>query len=385
MCIGHWEIDYNHKIDYIVVNDGDRDYLNLHLSDVDWIPKEIYYTKPSVRKNEHMFAWYIQIVVLGDTRIPIHQSTRDTDSGRIIQLLETFLNAFHNLDVETCSSISSTCNEIDFSQFYLYRTQWLLKQLTDFVKILRDVLTSESLFNPLPVNCKTWWDQKFILKDRLDRSRNLIDFEALENVSSIREMIGVFNDLLKISSTWSGYHNKVESHHEIASASLFALANHWLRNKNAILTMLSIHRGIDLLMISLALRSGLIVPTNSGLQYEENRSYVSFKETLKLLSNSNSNLISSDDKKFIEKVNEIRNHLREIHGFYVVNLQEVERIMDKLEIFLRNLSRSSISQVWSMREKFDFTPCLGLRIFFDIENGIDSYLSKATDENFTVN
>lgn len=383
MCIGHWEIDHNHKINHVLVNDSNRDYLSIHLNDVDWIPTEVYYLKPSVKKNEHIFAWYVQMVILGDVNVPIHNRTRDTDSGRIIELLETFLNAFNNLDIETCSSISSRCSEIDFSQFYLYKTQWLLEQLTGCVKIFRTVLINESIFNPLPVDCKSWWEQKFIMKDRLDKSRNLIDFDSFKNLSSLQEIIGVFENLITISSTWSGYHNKVELHHEIASASLFALANHWLRTKNIILTVLSIHRGLDLLMISLAIRNGWIIPTNSGLQYDESRNYVSFNETLKLLFRNN--LISSDDKKFIAEVNEIRNHLREIHGFYVVDSQKAEKVMARLERFLQNLSRSSISKAWSMKEKFNFTPRLDLRIFFDIESGIGSYLSTAIDENFTAN
>ena len=77
--------------------------------------------------------------------------------------------------------------------------------------------------------------------------------------------------------------------------------------------------------------------------------------------------------------------MREIHGFYVPDSQDVEKIMIKLDKFLKSLSISSTSQVWSMREKFDFALCLDLRIFFDIENGVDSYLSKAEDDNFMVN
>lgn len=386
MCIGHWEIEHDHKINYILVKDGDRDYLDIHLNDVNWMPTEVYYLKPSVRKNEHIFAWYVQMVVLGDANIPIHQRTRDTDSGRIIQLLETFLYAFHTLDIEACISISNRCSEIDFSQFYLYKTQWLMGQLTDFVKIVRSELTNELLFKPLPANCNTWWDQPFVMKDRLERSRRLIDFEALSEVNSLQKITGVFDNLVKISSTWSGYRNnlnRVELHHETAASSLFALANHWFRTKNATLTTLSVHRGIDLLMIALALRAGLIIPTTRGLKYDETSKYVSFNETLKLLFNNS--VLSSDDKKFIERVNEVRNHLREIHGFYVPDSQDVEKIMIKLDKFLKSLSISSTSQVWSMREKFDFALCLDLRIFFDIENGVDSYLSKAEDDNFMVN
>ena len=77
--------------------------------------------------------------------------------------------------------------------------------------------------------------------------------------------------------------------------------------------------------------------------------------------------------------------MREIHGFYVPDSQDVEEIMIKLDKFLKSLSISSTSQVWSMREKFDFALYLDLRIFFDIENGVDSYLSKAEDDNFMVN
>lgn len=367
--LGVWKIEHERALDHVVVTQEDYEMLQLYMEENDWQPSQIYLLKSNVIQNESVFAWCVQRAILKDNTIEIHADTYDTNAGRLMNLLEHFLSAFKQLDVEKCNYIVSVCSSIDFSKFYLRKTLWLLEQLTNFVTAIRSTLIDKAPVYFSTVDCKAWWDQPLELKSTIESFRTSIDLKALKEVDSLRHLTDAFEKISKAAGEWGGYHNKAERH-EPASGCLFALAKFWFLNNQLSLTILSAHRGIDLMLQFLALKDGLLVPTVQGLVYDDaNRERVSYFETFKLLDRSGR--FTPTEARLIRQLNDIRNHSREIHGFYVANETEVKHIMDGIDqLLLRLLSETKIRAI---REKFDFAIQLELSIFFDVEAAFDSY------------
>jgi hypothetical protein len=367
--LGVWEIEHEQALDHVVVTQENYEVLQIYMEENDWQPSQIYLLKSNVVQNESVFAWCIQRAILKDNTVEIHAGTHDTNAGRLMNLLEHFLSAFKQLDVERCNYIVSVCSSIDFSKFYLYKTRWLLEQLTNFVTAIRFALIDRAPVSFSAVNCRTWWDQPLELKSTIESFRNSIDLESLKEIDSLYHLVDAFEKISKAAGEWGGYHNKAERH-EPASGCLFALSKYWFLNNQLSLTILSAHRGIDLMLQFLALKDGLLVPTVRGLVYDDaNRERVSYFETFKLLDRDGK--FTPTEAKLIRQLNDVRNHSREIHGFYVANEIEVKHIMDGIDqLLLRLLSETKIRAI---REKFDFAIQLELSVFFDVEAAFDSY------------
>ena len=371
--LGVWKIEHERTLDHVVVTQENYEMLQLYMEENNWQPSQIYLLKSTVVQNESVFAWCVQRAILKDNTIEIHADTYGTNAGRLMNLLEHFLSAFKQLDIEKCNYIVSVCSSIDFSKFYLYKTRWLLEQLTNFVTAIRFALIDKAPVSFSAVDCKTWWDQPLELKSRIESFRNSIDLEALKEVDSLRHLTDAFEKISKAAGEWGGYHNKAHRH-EPASGCLFALSKYWFHNNQLTLAILSAHRGIDLLLQFLAIKDELLIPTVRGLVYvgtehSSNPEYAKFLKTFKELNRRNR--FTTSEARLICDLNDIRNHLREIHGFYTTNKVEVKQIMDGIDRLLRGLV--SETRVWAIREKFDFAFQLELNVFFDIEVALDSY------------
>ena len=369
-ALGNWVLEHGQAFDHVLVTQENFEMLKMYMEDTNWQPSQIYLLRSNVIQNESIFAWCVQKTILKDPSVIIHASTHDTDAGRLMNLLENFLCAFKQLNIERCNSIVSFCSSIDFSNFYLYKTQWLLEQLTSFASAIRTTLIDKAPVSFSSISCKTWWDQPLEIKSSLENFRSSIDLERLKEIDSLQHLADTFERILRVAGEWGGYQNKAERH-EPASGCLLALSTHWFVNNQLSLTILSAHRGIDLLLQFLALKDGLLTPTVQGLVYDSmGRERASFFETFQLLDQRNK--FTPSEAKLIRRLNDIRNHLREIHGFYVTNKAEVKQIMDGVEQLLRRLVPET--RVWAIREKFDLALDLDLSIFFDVEVAFDSYL-----------
>jgi hypothetical protein len=372
--LGLWTLELGSSLDHILVTSEDLEIFELYREGVEWNPRSVYSCAPTIKENHHIFAWYIQSKVLSKSDLMIHTDTINSASTYIVELLESFIHSLRCLNVVKCNEIIAECNTIDFSRFYLYKTKWLLSELSNIAHIFHIVLIGESCVAPLTLDCKTWWEQPFVMKQKIDTSRSTVDFENLKKISALSDILQVFDRISKLAGEWGGCHNKIDRH-EPAAGLLMALAKHWLSIGSTSIALLSAHRSIDLMMIFLLLKHGLIIPTVKGLVYSSDMmKYAKFERNCRTLADAR--IITLSEKYLFEKLNNTRNNLREVHGFYVVGQSETERMIFELEKVLKRLA--SETKVWSIQDKFTLNLDLDISIFFDAETDFDSYLKNET-------
>ncbi len=297
----------------------------------------------------------------------------DSASGHLITLLQEFLQAFNNLDVECCKRIQKGLLDINLANYYLYRTKWLIDELTTFSEILQEFFINTSpLALETELDFKLWWQRPLAIQGFLDRFQSSCDLENIRSRETLECISNIYNNFSEGLEEWS--HMRGLEKLEAASGYFLVLAEYWFRRKNYQLSLLCTHRSVDCVLHLIGAREGVVIPdTNERKLLDDRRRETSYYKIFKALTvrRNRSFGVSTD---FIEKINKCRNGLREVHGFRVVSRQEVYEYIEKCNFFLKNLAPEVNSSLY--KDKFDIHLNLPLKAIFEIEQEMDSYISK---------
>lgn len=368
--VGIWDTSTTVIFDYTVVRHEDYEYYEVFKSDFIEPQGKVFKLKPSVKRNPEIFAWYLTCADGGE--FEFDSNCCDSAAGHLIFLLQEFMQAFNRLDVEVCQRVRQSCSRTKLQNYYLYRVEPLLDELTTYADILR-----LAFLNSAPIDLKsqtdyeTWWRQPLIIQQRINQFSAQCDLNFLEQINSLKPLVDFHNRLKKGAGQWAALRGLEGL--EGASGYLLALAHYWFRSGNYQASLLLIHRSVDCVLTLLAYRGRLVNPTVSHLQYSDNTNdLVSFYNTFKRLTRGGNNAFDEADKRFIQKLNLCRNYLRETHGFRVVRKEEVHDSLISADRLLSNLTPDVKS--YSYKEKFSFDFQIPLKLIFEVEVDIDSYI-----------
>lgn len=370
--VGIWGISTTEIFDYTVVTHEDYEYYEVFKADCVEQTGKVFKLKPSVKKNPEIFAWYLAWAS-GD-EFEFAPDFCDSSAGHLIFLLQEFVQAFNRLDVEVCRRVKHSCAQTKLQNYYLYRVEKLLDELTTYADILQTIFV-----NSAPIELKsqsdyeTWWRQPLVIQQNVRQFSSRCDMEFLDEITLLKPLVDFYNRFKRGASQWAALRGLEGL--EGASGYFLALANYWFKAENYQASLLLIHRSIDCLLTLIGYRERLINSTSSQLRYSDSTNdYVTFSGTFKRLTQGGNSIFDTADKRFIRELNLCRNYLRETHGFRVVTRGEVCNFLVAADRLLMNLMPDIKSH--SYKEKFSFDFQIPLKLIFEVEVDIDSYIDS---------
>jgi len=367
--IGIWNTSATKAFDYTLVPHHEEEYFDLFLDENAFEKCKKVKLKPSVSVNPEIFAWFVALS-FSDDEVDIDSSCCDTSSGYVICLLQEFFKSFSSLDIDSCRHLYENILKIDFRKFYMYKINWLLDELLNFGDIFkRAFLDTSPLSFTSQQTYEKWWDQPLTIRKNLDEIKEKCDLNSFDEIKLLAPLKDLYLRIDKGLGQWAGLTSlqKLE-----ASAGYFmALAEYWLNANNMQMSLLCIHRCVDCVLILMAYQDGQIHIRSGKMKDNENK-YVEFKKNFNKLYYGGKRAFSGAERRFILDLNDCRNYLRETHGFRVVSQSEVTNFTEKANAFLANLQPDI--RAYSFKERFTLNFHLPLKLIFDVESGIDSFL-----------
>jgi hypothetical protein len=367
--IGFWSLDKDSIFDYTLVTHESYEYYELFLEEN--LAKEYvsFKLRPSVKLNPEIFAWYLAISRI-EEEFELDADCCNSSSGHLVSLLREFIQAFNNLNIETCQRLQTVFSRISFQNHYLYRTEWLLSELVSYSSIIREAfLETSPLDFSSTLSYNLWWNQPIRIQQCLNQFGIKCDLNLLGEIQTLQPLIDLQKRITKASGQWAALRGLEKL--EAASGYFLALAEYWFKVKSYQTSLMYIHRSIDCALLLLGYRENQVIATPRGLKNDQNQ-FVKYSSTFKSLNQRTDRVFSLSEKNFIEGLNECRNHLRETHGFRVVTCQEVDSFLISACNFLQNLQPEVKS--YSYKERFNINLQLPLKLIFEIESEIESYL-----------
>lgn len=368
--VGLWDISNPKHFDYMLVQHSDYEYYQLFRDEKSFKNCHIFKLKPTVKVNSEIFVWYLALVIAEDEQLEIEPACQDSSSGYLISIVQEFFEAFNKLDLDACRRIQYVCSQIKFKNYYVYRTNWLLEQLTCYVSVLR-----QFFLDLAPVNFvnqqdyQTWWDCAVVAQRCLTQFETLCDLNLLQDIKALAPLLTLRQKLIRGVNQWAA--QRGVERFEAGAGYFLALAFYWFKVQNYQASLLLLHRSMDCILQLLGHRDGWIIPTTTGLRYDTHTGErVSFNETLIRLSLS----FSAWEIKFLKNLNYHRNYLRETHGFRMVQKNEVHDFLVDAEKFMNNLLPDVRSI--SFKEKFLIDLQVSLKLIFEAETEVENYLEK---------
>lgn len=371
--VGLWDISNPQHFDYVLVQYSDYECYQLFQEEKPFRDCHVFKLRSTVKENSEIFVWYLTLVIAENEKLEIEPACQDSSSGYLISILREFFEAFNKLDLDACRRLQHVCSQIKFKNYYVYRTNWLLEQLTCYVSVLR-----EFFLDLAPVNFvsqqdyQTWWDCALVAQRCLTQLETICDLNSLQDIKALAPLLNLRQKLIRGVNQWAA--QRGIERFEAGAGYFLALAFYWFKVQNYQASLLLIHRSMDCVIHLLGHRYGWIIPTTTGLRYDTHTGErVSFNETLIRLNLS----FNSWEKKFLQKLNYYRNYLRETHGFRIVQQREVHDFLVDAEKFMSSLS-PDVKSI-SFKEKFLIDLQIPLKLIFEAEIEVENYLEKLTD------
>lgn len=368
--IGIWDASMTQAFDYTLVTHHEDEYFDLFLDENTFENCKKIKLKSSVSKNPEIFVWLVALS-LSEDEVEIDPKCCDSSSGYVVSLLKEFFRSFSSLDINTCSQLYADFLKIDFKKFYMYKINWLLEELLNFGIIFkRAFLETSPLQFTDQETYKKWWDQPLVIRQNLNEIREKCDLNSFSKIELLTPLNDLYLRVDKGLRQWAGLMNLQKL--EASSGYFLALAEYWLETDNMQMSLLCIHRCIDCVLMLMAYQDGHIHILQSGEMRNNENEFVKFKDNFNKLYYGGRRAFTQAEKRFILDLNDCRNHLRETHGFRVVSKSEVTHFFEKSRTFLANLQPDIKSQ--SFKERFSLNFHLPLKLIFEVESGVDSFL-----------
>jgi hypothetical protein len=368
--IGFWTVDRSSMHDYTLVSHENYDYFLMFLEDNKIENCVSFKLTANVTRNPEIFAWYLTTQVQEEPELDFNCC--NSQSGHLICLLKEFIQAFNNLDLETCQRLQKVFSSITFQDHYLFRTEWILGELINFLSVLREALLEISPFDcNSQLSYRLWWNQPLQAKRLSQKFQMSCDLSALEKIQTLQPLTNLYKNVTKALGQWDALRGLEKL--EAASGYFLSLAEYWFKIKHYQVSLLCIHRSIDCALLLLGYREQQIFATSDGLRDDQGK-YVTYASTFQALKQRSNIVFDPSENKFISNLNDCRNYLRETHGFRVVNSQEVSSFLTSACNLLKNLQPEV--RAYSYKEKFNIDLKIPLRLIFEIELAIDSYMSE---------
>jgi hypothetical protein len=369
--IGIWNESVNQAFDYTLVAHEEYEYLEVFLDDNSVGDCQKLKLKPSVSKNPEIFAWYIASKLSNsNSDIEIDTGCQNCLSGYLISLLSQFFQAFHIFDTNCCNKIVGDLSKVDFHDFYMYRTKWLLDEMLNYAAVFQEAFLETSPMNFLNQDSyRQWWNQPLIIRQVFNQLETRCDLVAMEGINVLRPLADTYKRIDRGLGQWAALRGLEKL--EAASGYFLALGEFWLTYGNFQMALLCVHRSIDCALLLIGHRERKVFPTVNGL-IDDSQNHVSFTSVFWSLYRTSSRVFSNSERSFILDLNDCRNYLRETHGFRVVQKNEVEQFILSSHSFLKSLQPDI--KAYSYRDKFRLDHEISMDIIFDVEIDIESYI-----------
>jgi hypothetical protein len=371
-----WDGSRIERGEFLLIQDKDFDYFELAIQESeDSVGETItaFKLQPSVVKNQEIFTWYIAGTISADLKCYPSGDCLNSEAGHLFANLQEFIEGFNVLNWMACERIYKHLSRVEFKNFYLYRTQWLLEQLYLFSKHVGMFFISSSPFLFADQESyNTWWEQPIVLLNNIQKLEADVDFNNL-NKSEVLLPISLFKDgLIKIVGQWNG--RRGIERFEIASGYFLALAHYCFACHDYSIAVLMTHRAVDCMLQLLAYRNGIVTPIRDGLKYADDDKIVSMINSYKKIAYGRVYIFRQSLDQFIRELNYTRNNLRETHGFFVPSRGKTILFLQKAD----ELAKDFIVDIktYPIKEKLVFNFDFSLNLIFQVESEISSYVSE---------
>lgn len=336
-------------------------------------PKKCFVLAPNAEERDiPLLMHYIKHCLIG-LDVPIESSKYDLEHRE-------FLNRWHSL-IESLNNIDHLASLAKLSDIHLLTKGHLLTnfdklhdELRQYLDTIMWPLVEDTPFLRTPTHIKlNCWhqavvNQKNLLKEYLAKmdAHSYKDIQIVKNLKVAAE---------RIYRIWSRY-EQMNAYDKLfhVSAYLFFLAKISMKRRQNIMSLVFVHRAMDIYFQNIAMENSLIIEHPKGLVYKP---FLGVKDRISLMTTEyvlvQRGIIASDlsRKNYLEWLNTTRNLSILAHGVYGVTSLETENALDKCSAIIKkiegDLRWQQVSENYSLSNLFNYSN------LYDFEREIDSY------------
>jgi len=342
-------------------------------------PKSIWSLSQNILEEEYLlFAYYVNYMAYNGNAEICHQGFSDIHTAFMFE----WENLVRALTPPVCNTIHAT------KSIAILRT--LLPNLLSQNAVLFDLLEKhieqilrphlvDGLFRDASYHERTdlWFHETLSINLKTEQYVRDLDTRT----SLLTEMIRIFRppakrllDRFNDLST-SDICDKMF----VMSAYFGAMATHHYENDQYSVSVLSLHRALDLLLQSVAWPNNLFTEVAGHLRYNEpklGKKEVNALDTFYLLKDKRIIVPSHDITEFVINLNRTRNLLQFAHAVYCCSKAETLRLIAKMERMTTQID--GIGKWKSLAAKFKYEPTVKLTTIFDTIPSIETYCKLET-------
>lgn len=255
----------------------------------------------------------------------------------------------------------------------LYKTEFLISLVSNLIKLREDIFIKSPFFaKTWAYFDHAWWHHDIMFFPILDEIKGKINKSAKKDL-----FFDVCNYLNKIDFSLKALKSQVLQERLVASSAYFFAASRKInRNSNLDLSLLLLHRSLDMAIQSIAAEERIIIDSNEGIFYRQNRrTEVSLNTTKSILVENGCIALNKDQIRVIENINFTRNRSMLTHSFFSITEEDLNEFHRKCQTMIKTMLGDSSK--WSeFYKSFIEKPKINESIIFDIEDSFDVFIER---------
>ncbi len=364
--IGLWsEEEFEKFYDVTLVKTDDREYFDSFLNDVETQPEAVYELLPNGYANSNLFLYYIKYNYFNDDYCV------KANSSKFFFVWEQFVNSMPSYNISALKSYLSIMNSYDFS---LLRGKNKLTEVFEafICKIIEPYVKGDIYINISTADLGIWWK----MSNEIHREVALFinEYRSQDTIKVLLDPIIAAAERIQKNL------NDIVVSQEVPlfklSAYLFFLSKTSYIQGRFILSILLVHRALELYFQSLSIECDVTAFVGGTIRYSVDTSSVNVNLVTTETLLEKYGKISKDPgrTKFIKNLNDIRNKCLYAHGFLAFKKSTVETVLNKCERLITRLEGNSRWRSLSSSMGFDLN--CEYKLLFDIEDNLGSYCNR---------
>jgi len=331
-------------------------------------------TEDNIRKHGYTLSKYISYKL--DYKVGPLLRDGFGDQIHFFERWESLVFAFNNRSLDGFLRRPKPLRQVQNPFFPQYEA--VVGLLSSFsTRVILPMLDCSPFFGRARNEIKPLW-----FKEAVNWRKSLGLFIADWERFSAANLLKVDSELNKLEvyaqrqqAAWSSFEklNVANMFYQLSSF-LFGLAKLHLEVGSTVVSLLCLHRSVDMYLQYCGLQCGVIKRSHRGIEYASSPDRISITTSLKLLI-ANGRLTSDAKRdKALDELNSDRNMLVLAHSVYGTKAETVQAFLKIVQDWITNAEGNL---QWEKTRQYWFPlPTLDPKVLFDVETSIDSYIKE---------